>query len=197
MESKEKAMILLNLVCDELNLPVNQVAGKSRRRVFCEARQVSCSVIAAHTSLIQTKITALLGYKDHASVVRDIRNVPEYLKLRKEFREKYLPVIEKAQEKANQLRIKEIQIAKGGDPAAGDICWFWYSITSEMPRIGTLLYIEETDEGTRYVAREFFGDFDNCCYAGRVVLPEKFLQQIKAKTEQTTTVNETQQGCLV
>ena len=160
------------LVCDYAKVKVEDVKSRCRKRDLCEARQLISYFLTLYTALTLQEIADIVGYKDHASPLRDKKLIPDYLEFDKAFNAKYTPLIEKAKKLAERLDKQEANI-EDVVCKEGDICWFWFN-TMDMPRIGTLMYISAKAGKKYFVAREFFGNFDNCQYAGVEKLPKVF-----------------------
>jgi hypothetical protein len=174
MEISERTEEFVMLVCEYLHLHVEAVKSKCRDHELCEARQLISYILQLHTGLSLHKIANQLNYVSHASPWRDKRQVTNFLEIDKKFAAKYLPLLLDAKDLAATLDNKEKVETYGKPPEPGDICWFWFNVTMDMPKIGTLLFIEERKSGKIFIAKEFFGNFDSCIYAGERVLPEKF-----------------------
>lgn len=126
----EIAQKYLNMVCDQLKLPVTDVISKSRKRELCEARQVSSFVIRKYTSLSQADVAMLLNYKDHASVWRDETNVPELAQFNKFFAQKIRPVLLKAKKLHEDILTDELEMKFIEDE---DVFDFYSEVAFEQP----------------------------------------------------------------
>ena len=63
------AEMVLNIVCETLNLDVTDLQGNSRRRDISQARQIAMYLMRQHTNLSLPKIGEALGGKDHSTVM--------------------------------------------------------------------------------------------------------------------------------
>ena len=63
------AEMVLNIVCETLNLDVKDLLGNSRRRDISQARQIAMYLMRQHTNLSLPKIGEALGGKDHSTVM--------------------------------------------------------------------------------------------------------------------------------
>lgn len=173
----ENAEEFVKLVCDYLKLPIEIVKSKDRHHEFCEARQVISYLLDLHTNLSLHKMALIVNYVSHASPIRDIRQVNNFLEIDKKFAAKILPLINDAKALAERLDNKEKDETHSKPPEHGDICWFWNeNIYTRFPIIGTFerSYLNEDNE-QRYVSREHPAfDYSHCVYAGQRILPERF-----------------------
>jgi hypothetical protein len=164
----------LKLVSDYTKISHEVITSKLRMRKICEARQLTCYLLQIHTTLSLWAIARLLGYKSHASVIRDKKQIEIFLEIDKAFINEYQDLIRSAKELHNKLNGKE------GNPQnieKGDICWFW-NATMPLP----LLAIFESFS-IDYQNRIWFRtnnpnnpDYLSCNYAGLKVLPAGFIR---------------------
>lgn len=92
-----RAETLLNLVGDHFKMPISEIVSKSRDRKKCLARQVSAYLIRKYTPMTQGDVAEILNYKDHSSVWRDERNIPELILFNKNIADLVVPLLKKAE----------------------------------------------------------------------------------------------------
>jgi hypothetical protein len=171
-----EAHMIVKLVCDFVDLPIEAVKGKCRDRELCEARQLISYLVCQHTEDSYWSIAKLLNYGSHASPIRDERQVPVLLAVDKKFAAKYTPLIEEAKQLADKLDRKRKALLTGKPGEEGDVCWFWNEGTANrFPVLGTFDRSFYEGERVRFVCKEHPGfDYSNCAYAGERILPELF-----------------------
>jgi hypothetical protein len=95
------------LVCDELKVAPSDAISKCRDREFCEARQVTSYILKKYTKLNLYAIAHFLNYASHASVLRDVRQIPDLMKFDKKFERKMEPILWKARQYDLKLKAEE------------------------------------------------------------------------------------------
>jgi hypothetical protein len=165
----------VKMVCDRLTLPVEDVTGKRRDRELCEARQVISYILKQYTRLSLKAIACKVGYKCHASVIRDSRIVPDLL-INKQYNAKYSPILTEARVVAERIEKEQKALLTGIPHLPGDICWFWNTGTQDrFPVIGTFDRIITDGDVIKYLCREL-PDFSytECLFVGDNILPAAF-----------------------
>lgn len=72
-------------VCNHFNVSPSAVGGKSRKRDFVVARQVSMYLAQKYTKMPASRIGKLVGNRDHSTVIHSCTQVENRLKVDKEF----------------------------------------------------------------------------------------------------------------
>jgi hypothetical protein len=167
----------IKLVCEYLKLPVERVISKCRDHDLCEARQMISYLLKLHIKLSLSAIARKLLYKSHASVIRDIKTVNNYLEIEKTFIDRFKRLLIMAERLAWKLNKEERVKLPGYVFEQGDICWFWNdSKMCSFPVISLFdrsYFNEDLEE--KFIALVFpVNTFDHCVYAGEGVLPERF-----------------------
>lgn len=68
---------IINTVCQHFNLETAAIHTKSRKREVVQARQIAMFLAKQYTELSMAKIGALIGHKDHATVLHACKTVKE------------------------------------------------------------------------------------------------------------------------
>jgi chromosomal replication initiator protein len=76
---------IIETVCNHFNVSPSAVGGKSRKRDFVVARQVSMYLAQKYTKMPASRIGKLVGNRDHSTVVHSCTQVENRLKVDKEF----------------------------------------------------------------------------------------------------------------
>ena len=76
---------IIETVCNHFNVSPSAVGGKSRKRDFVVARQVSMYLAQKYTKMPASRIGKLVGNRDHATVIHSCTQVENRLKVDKEF----------------------------------------------------------------------------------------------------------------
>ncbi len=76
---------IIETVCNHFNVSPSAVGGKSRKRDFVVARQVSMYLAQKYTKMPASRIGKLVGNRDHSTVIHSCTQVENRLKLDKEF----------------------------------------------------------------------------------------------------------------
>lgn len=76
------------VVCDFLQVPVNEMFSRSRKRDIVQARQIAMYFAKKHTEFSLAQIGAYCGDKDHATVLHAYRTVENLKATEKRFKEK-------------------------------------------------------------------------------------------------------------
>lgn len=76
---------IIETVCHHFNVSPSAVGGKSRKRDFVVARQVSMYLAQKYTKMPASRIGKLVGNRDHSTVIHSCTQVENRLKVDKEF----------------------------------------------------------------------------------------------------------------
>ena len=76
---------IIETVCSHFNVSPSAVGGKSRKRDFVVARQVSMYLAQKYTKMPASRIGKLVGNRDHSTVIHSCTQVENRLKVDKEF----------------------------------------------------------------------------------------------------------------
>ena len=76
---------IIETVCNHFNVSPSAVGGKSRKRDFVVARQVSMYLAQKYTKMPASRIGKLVGNRDHSTVIHSCTHVENRLKVDKEF----------------------------------------------------------------------------------------------------------------
>lgn len=76
---------IIETVCNHFNVSPSAVDGKSRKRDFVVARQVSMYLAQKYTKMPASRIGKLVGNRDHSTVIHSCTQVENRLKVDKEF----------------------------------------------------------------------------------------------------------------
>lgn len=76
---------IIETVCNHFNVSPSAVGGKSRKRDFVVARQVSMYLALKYTKMPASRIGKLVGNRDHSTVIHSCTQVENRLKVDKEF----------------------------------------------------------------------------------------------------------------
>lgn len=76
---------IIETVCNHFNVSPSAVGGKSRKRDFVVARQVSMYLAQKYTKMPANRIGKLVGNRDHSTVIHSCTQVENRLKVDKEF----------------------------------------------------------------------------------------------------------------
>ena len=76
---------IIETVCNHFNVSPSAVGGKSRKRDFVVARQVSMYLAQKYTKMPASRIGKLVGNRDHSTVLHSCTQVENRLKVDKEF----------------------------------------------------------------------------------------------------------------
>ena len=76
---------IIETVCNHFNFSPSAVGGKSRKRDFVVARQVSMYLAQKYTKMPASRIGKLVGNRDHSTVIHSCTQVENRLKVDKEF----------------------------------------------------------------------------------------------------------------
>lgn len=76
---------IIETVCNHFNVSPYAVGGKSRKRDFVVARQVSMYLAQKYTKMPASRIGKLVGNRDHSTVIHSCTQVENRLKVDKEF----------------------------------------------------------------------------------------------------------------
>jgi len=172
-KKKLKQELLMELVVAHYSVTLDDIRSKSRLRPIPEARQVCSLVLKMNTKLSLFSIADLIGYKTHASPIRDIRIINNYLDVYPTYRDKIIPLINAARHLAKSYDSKTLIV----ETRTGDICWFWND-GMKFPVIGTLMhsYYNE-DKKARFITSEDpTSNYCHCEYAGVDVIPDCFFK---------------------
>ena len=76
---------IIETVCNHFNVAASSVAGRSRKREFVVARQVSMYLAQKYTKMPASRIGKLVGGRDHSTVIHSCSQVENRLKTDKAF----------------------------------------------------------------------------------------------------------------
>lgn len=76
---------IIETVCNHFNVSPSAVGGKSRKRDFVVARQVSMYLAQKYTKMPASRIGKLVGNRDHSTVIHSCTQVENRLKVDREF----------------------------------------------------------------------------------------------------------------
>lgn len=76
---------IIETVCNHFNVSPSAVSGKSRKRDFVVARQVSMYLAQKYTKMPASRIGKLVGNRDHSTVIHSCTQVENRLKVDKDF----------------------------------------------------------------------------------------------------------------
>ena len=76
---------IIETVCNHFNVSPSAVGGKSRKRDFVVARQISMYLAQKYTKMPASRIGKLVGNRDHSTVIHSCTQVENRLKVDKEF----------------------------------------------------------------------------------------------------------------
>lgn len=76
-----------NVVCETMNVTLEQINSQKRTRNIAQARQVAMYLSKAHTSAPLTAIGAAIGGKNHATVLHACKTVTNLMETDRNFRE--------------------------------------------------------------------------------------------------------------
>ncbi len=76
---------IIETVCNHFNVSTSSVAGRSRKREFVVARQVSMYLAQKYTKMPASRIGKLVGGRDHSTVIHSCSQVEQRLKTDKAF----------------------------------------------------------------------------------------------------------------
>ena len=90
---------VMAIICNCLNLKDSDVIGKKRDQKYCDARKIFVFVVRRRYTHSLSRIGCMVGYRNHATVIHNIKQVPWLVQYSPEFREKY----NKCQTEINRL----------------------------------------------------------------------------------------------
>ena len=77
---------IISTVCQHFGLETTAIHTKSRKRDVVQARQIAMYLAKSHTDFSTAKIGALIGGKDHATVLHACKTIKELQEVDKSFR---------------------------------------------------------------------------------------------------------------
>ena len=77
---------IINVVCKHFSLDTATIHTKSRKREVVQARQIAMFLAKSYTDFSTAKIGALIGHKDHATVLHACKTIKELREVDKTFR---------------------------------------------------------------------------------------------------------------
>lgn len=99
----------LQIVADELKISPLDIKSKSRKREFCEGRQITSYLLLKHTKMSLYQVAWFLNYVSHASPWRDKTQVENLIMYNKQFALKTEPILLKARELKNKMKKENSQ----------------------------------------------------------------------------------------
>lgn len=88
IEDEEMVHKILDLVCTNYSVEINDVKSKSRKRPISEARQVAMYLTRAHTNMSLNDIGRMIGKRDHTTVLYACNEVVNQMTINPELKEK-------------------------------------------------------------------------------------------------------------
>lgn len=85
-KKKITSQVIENVVCEHFGLDVEQLKSTTRKREIVQARQIAMYLIKNHTEMSLSQIGAILGKKNHATVLHAYKIVQEQMEVDKVFR---------------------------------------------------------------------------------------------------------------
>ncbi len=83
---------ILEKVCQHYHVAPEDVSGKSRKRDFVVARQVSMYLAQKHTKMPASRIGKLIAGRDHATVLHSCEKVEERMKVDRQFQDEIISI---------------------------------------------------------------------------------------------------------
>ena len=80
---------ILETVCGYFNVGQNEIFTKSRKQNIVQVRQIAMYLAQKYTDLSSSKIGALIGKRNHATVLHSCNLVADRLKIDKSFKQKF------------------------------------------------------------------------------------------------------------
>ena len=77
---------IVNVVCNNLNITIEDFYSKSKKRELVQARQLAMHFAKKYTKLSLAAIGQQCGGKDHATVIHALKTVTNILETDKQFR---------------------------------------------------------------------------------------------------------------
>jgi chromosomal replication initiator protein len=77
---------IVNVVCNHLNIPIEEFYSKSKKREMVQARQLAMHFAKKYTKCSLATIGQQCGGKDHATVIHALKTVSNLLETDKHFR---------------------------------------------------------------------------------------------------------------
>jgi chromosomal replication initiator protein len=82
----KRAKIIIEEICMQLKIDESDIVTQSRKRGIVEARQICMHFLRSMTKLTLKEIGALLGNRDHATVIYGLQIVDDMITTNKFFR---------------------------------------------------------------------------------------------------------------
>ena len=83
---------ILEKVCQHYHVAPEDVSGKSRKRDFVVARQVSMYLAQKHTKMPASRIGKLIAGRDHSTVLHSCEKVEERMKVDRQFQDEIISI---------------------------------------------------------------------------------------------------------
>ncbi|MBO4658520.1 MAG: chromosomal replication initiator protein DnaA [Prevotella sp.] len=83
---------ILEKVCEHYHVAPEDVSGKSRKRDFVVARQVSMYLAQKHTKMPAARIGKLIAGRDHSTVLHSCEKVEERMKVDRQFQDEIISI---------------------------------------------------------------------------------------------------------
>lgn len=83
---------ILEKVCQHYHVAPKDVSGKSRKRDFVVARQVSMYLAQKHTKMPASRIGKLIAGRDHSTVLHSCEKVEERMKVDRQFQDEIISI---------------------------------------------------------------------------------------------------------
>ena len=83
---------ILEKVCQHYHVAPEDVSGKSRKRDFVVARQVSMYLAQKHTKMPASRIGKLIAGRDHSTVLHSCEKVEERMKVDRQFKDEIISI---------------------------------------------------------------------------------------------------------
>jgi chromosomal replication initiator protein len=101
MNDRTTAILILNTAAEHFGVAVEAITSNSRKRELVLARHLTAYFVRQYTGMPLTAIGALLGDRDHSSIVHAITTIRKLLPTDRLVKRHYRPLREKVLERAN------------------------------------------------------------------------------------------------
>lgn len=83
---------IIDTVCNHFNVSSAAVAGRSRKREYVEARQLSMYLAQKYTKMPSSRIGKLVGGRDHSTVIHSCSQIEQRMKLDASFHDEVVSI---------------------------------------------------------------------------------------------------------
>lgn len=183
----ERSEHFIKLVCDYSGVSIVAAKSKRRYRKLCDARKLISYTLRRHTKMSFNEMAEVLKYKSHASSIRDVSQVENFLEVDILFASRFNPLLRKAAELATKLDRQERKEIQAEPIEAGDLCWFW-NVNMPFPVLRTYSHsiINENSEMRYMPGEDVRFAYSHCIYAGEFVVPDSFHLSKEVSTDSDT-----------